>query len=437
MELVFMLMNILPIFAVGYASTISTISACNYKCKGMKNIFIIVAAKYFVYNIVSLYCLMYYAELGKYMIFLQIIFVSITVLAYKKYMGDSWNKLFFIAVISDCRSLCCTQGVIYIVYFWGNYDVIKHIDSPPTKYNLIIIALAVLFLRLTGLLGKELYRYIKTLKLKRPGFWVFMLVIYYIAGAYLSTGLKWFFSVKETLLFAIVIFSIVFIFREKKKQLLEISNSYLLLQQNMILQYYESLNEQIELTRKMRHDINNHMQIIKSIRKENDGEGMDTYTKALKEQYEQLDPVYYCNNVVVNALLVNKNKKCQKENISFEADLREVDLGNISEYDFAGIMFNLLDNAIESCLKISDRTRRFIHLHCFTDAGQMLIHVANSCVEKESREKTGLFTSKSDKNRHGVGMRIIGETVKKYGGGMEVKHQEYRFETFINIPVDK
>ncbi len=238
-------------------------------------------------------------------------------------------------------------------------------------------------------------------------------------------------------IFSTIIILFYFAYRENKRRLLKISNRYLLLQQNMILQYYESLKEQIDLTKKMRHDINNHMQIIESIRRENNGEALESYTRDLREQYERLEPVYYCDNVVINALLANKSKQCQKENISFEADLKEMNPENVTEYDLAGILFNLLDNAIESCQKIPDETKRFIRLKCFHDAGQLLIYVENSCMEKESIEKPGLFTSKSDKKRHGVGRSIVEETVKKYRGGLETNHREYKFETLINIPMDK
>lgn len=436
MEFILVLMNILPVLAVGYIASALTIFFCNHKSRGTKYVLISVAFKYFVVNMLNLYCLIY-TEQGKLMFLLEIVCVSITCLVYKKFLSDSFDKLFFVAIVSDCRSMCCTQGSITIVSYVWHYNLMEHTYELPGKYNLIIISFAIVFLILTQIMGKELFRYIREKRLRYPKLWNVLLFIYYVAGAYLASGLEWFFSHKSTLVFAVIVFSVVFIFREKKKQLLEISNSYLLLQQNMILQYYDSLKEQIDLTQKMRHDINNHMQIIESIRKENDGEALASYTKDLKAQYERLEPVYYCNNVVINALLVNKNKKCQKENISFEVDLREIDLGNISEYDFAGILFNLLDNAIESCLKIPDKTKRFIHLKCFSDAGQLLISVENSCIEKESKEKTGLFTSKPDKKRHGVGMRIIGETVKKYGGGMEIKHCEYKFEALVNISMDK
>lgn len=90
---------------------------------------------------------------------------------------------------------------------------------------------------------------------------------------------------------------------------------------------------------------------------------------------------------------------------------------------------------IESCQKIPDETKRFIRLKCFHDAGQLLIYVENSCVEKESIEKPGLFTSKPDKKRHGVGRSIVEERVKKYGGGLETGHREYKFETLVHIPM--
>ena len=436
MRFAIVLINILPVLAVGCISTILTIYACNYRCRSIKYVVISIVFRYLVYNPTHLYFLMYNAQWGKILAIVDFLCVSVTILLYKKCMGEYWNKLFFIAVLSDARSICCSQGSITVVSYFWNYNLMDHIDELSVKYNLIVLFFAWSFLILTQILGKELYRFIKRIKLKHSGFWELMLIVYYSSGAYLSNDLKWFFTMKETLVFGIFVLIGVFIFREKKKQLLEASNQYLLLQQDMILQYYESLKEQINLTKKMRHDINNHMQIIESIRKENSTEELEAYTRRLREQYEQLEPVYYCDNVVINALITNKAEKCRRENIRFEAQLEKMTLGEITEYDLASVLFNLLDNAIESCQKVDDEIKRFIRVSCYTESGQMLIHVVNGCVEKESDEKKRLFTSKPDKKRHGLGMGIIRENIRKYpGAGMTINHRDYKFEIMIHIPL--
>ena len=435
MEFILMLINLLPILGVGYLSTALTVCSCNYKSKGVKYVLISVAFKYFVGNTLGIYCVITQTEVDSISIF-DAVFVIATCLIYRIFLSDSWDKLLFVSIISDCRSLICMQGAIAAVSYIWHYNLLDYSFELPTKYNLIVISFGVVFLILTQMIGRNLYLYIREKQLKYPKLWKTLLIIYCIIGVYVSGGLKFFFYHKSIVVATIAMIFVVFILREKKKQLLEMSNNYLLLQQNMILQYYESLKEQIELTKKMLHDINNHMQIMESIRKEYEGKELASYANDLREQYERLEPVYYCDNVVINALLSNKSKKCKKEGISFEANMREFDMGNLTEYDLAGILFNLLDNAIESCQKIPDKEKRYICLNCFSNAGQLLIHVENNCMEQETsdKDKVRFFTSKPDKKRHGIGMGIIEDTAKKYGGGMEVKHRECRFEVVVNIP---
>ena len=44
-------------------------------------------------------------------------------------------------------------------------------------------------------------------------------------------------------------------------------------------------------------------------------------------------------------------------------------------------------------------------------------------------------TTKRDAENHGLGLRSIQETVKKYGGSMEITRQEGRFCLFLYLPV--
>ena len=45
-------------------------------------------------------------------------------------------------------------------------------------------------------------------------------------------------------------------------------------------------------------------------------------------------------------------------------------------------------------------------------------------------------TTKRDTENHGMGLRSIQETVKKYGGSMEITRQEGRFCLFLYLPVE-
>lgn len=439
--LLFQLINMLPIWLINYVCSVLTVYSCSTSGRRFKWVALCMFLKLLLVNI--LFEVLFLTIFGMadwtqwlnvvYHLFSYIIFVTLC----KSFLRIPWEKFAIIFIIADIRTMLCSFVPVTVISYLFHYNIIENITKFPTIYNWLIVPLSILVIWLTQRIGKKPYNYIKNKSLKYPRFWRWILIFYIMGAIHSSCKVELFYPFIFIAIFLTISFIFYFAYREKKRRLLELTNRYLLLQKDMVLQYYESLKEQIDLTKKMRHDINNHMQIIERIQRESHTEILDSYTIKLREQYEQLKPIYYCDNMIINALISNKSGRCQKEDIVFEVNLNGLILENISEFDFASILFNLLDNAVESCLKISDREKRFICLNCYTDAGQLIIHVENSCNEKESEVKTKFFAPKSNRKQHGMGISIIYETVKKYRGSMDVKHQECRYETLINIPMEE
>lgn len=438
--ILFQFLNMLPVWILNYCCSVLTVYSCVISNRKFKWVSLCMFLKLFLVNMIWDICILNIIEKTTVGLWINITYqVSAYVffiILCKRFLQITWEKFAVIFIIADVRAMFCGFVPVIFVSWLFHYNIIENISSAPTIYNLCIVPFSVLLILLTQKLGKKFFNYIKAKKIKHIGFWKCVLVFYMGGGISSSCNVGLYYPFVFVIIFSAFVICFFVIYGEKKKQLLEVSNRYLLLQRDMILQYHESLKDQIDLTKKMRHDINNHMQIIESIRKENSTEELEAYTKKLREQYEQLEPVYYCDNVVINALIANKAEKCRREDIRFEAQLEKLTLGEITEYDLASVLFNLLDNAIESCQKVEDETKRFIRLSCYTESGQMLIHVVNGCVEKESDEKKRFFTSKPDKKRHGLGMGIIQENIRKYpGAGMTINHRDYKFEIMIHIPL--
>lgn len=440
--ILFQFLNMLPIWLVNYVCSVLTVYSCVIPNRKFKWIPALMLLKMLLVNMLFDICILGLIGETSVGLWINIIYhVSsyiIVCMFFKKFLQISWEKFAVVFIIVDIRTMFCGFIPVVFISWIFHYDIVENITYVPSIYNLLVIPFSMLLIHLTQKFGKKFFDYVKNKELKYTGFWKCVLVFYICGAIRSSCNVELSYPIVFIIIFILLAICFWVIYREKKNQLLEMSNRYLRLQQSMILQYYESLKEQIDLTKKMRHDIQNHMQIIESIRKEDSTKELEDYTRKLTEQYEELDPIYYCDNVIINALITNKAEKCRKENIRFEVQLSRFILGGVSEYDFAIVLFNLLDNAIESCQRITDTEKRFIRLSCFTEAGQLIVNVVNSCVKMESGVKTGFFTSKTDKRRHGIGMGIIRENIGKYpGADMEVNHQEYQFEIIIHIPLGK
>lgn len=233
---------------------------------------------------------------------------------------------------------------------------------------------------------------------------------------------------------AVLVFLVGYLYlQHKQTQYLKLQNENLKLQKELIMEHYQSLSSQIELTRRFRHDIVNHMQTIESLlgqAKKQDAQ-TDAYVDTLKKQYDKLIEVDYCDNYIVDAAVSNKVKICKQKEIPIQISLRRMELGNIEEIDMLGLIFNLLDNAIESCLLLP-KEERYITFGCENCKGQLIITLSNSALDAGKNGK--LFaTKKQDANFHGVGMSIVREIVEKYNGQMQISFEKPDFRLQIML----
>lgn len=312
------LLKMMPFWLMNYSNTILTMYSCTKKNKNFKWVAIAVGFKMLFINVLNVYLIGIYEE-NKWVqhlsIWSELFSILFSLFMYKFLLQLSWEKVSAVFVIADVRTFCCWYIPFLTVSLFFHYNILEHIQNVPTTYNILVIIFIFFNMLITQKAGEGIWNHIKRDNLKYPKFWRYILFLFIVGGTYSTCylGVLSYPFDEAIIIIFLMFFFLFFLYKKNKERLLEANSRNLVLQQEMILQYYESLNEQIDLTRKMKHDIDNHMQIIESIQKENHLEALDSYTKDLKEKYNQLEIHHYCGNVVINALITNKSKKCQKE----------------------------------------------------------------------------------------------------------------------------
>ena len=110
-------------------------------------------------------------------------------------------------------------------------------------------------------------------------------------------------------------------------------------------------------------------------------------------------------------------------------------LNRLSEADIYSLFGNMLDNAIESVVKIKDRQKRLISLHVIQDKQFIRIRTENYCEENVQFQDGIPITTKKDKRFHGYGMKSMKKIVEKYGGSVMAGKADNWFELKILIPM--
>ena len=112
----------------------------------------------------------------------------------------------------------------------------------------------------------------------------------------------------------------------------------------------------------------------------------------------------------------------------------------VPEVDFSLIIGNLMDNAMEACLKIEDEARRFIRVYIDILKGQLYIYIMNS-TEGRVKGKIALtgkrirYLSGKGGRSHGFGLMRVDRVVERNKGYIDRQDEENVFVTEIMLPL--
>lgn len=149
------------------------------------------------------------------------------------------------------------------------------------------------------------------------------------------------------------------------------------------------------------------------------------------------DSIFRTGNESLNALLTEKSLYCSGNGIMFTCSVDGRRLGFIERSDLYALFGNMLDNAVESVLHVTDPDKRVIDLTVSVNGGLLLIDEHNFYApDRQPRFRDGLpVTTKDDPRYHGFGVRSIDRQVHRYGGEMTISAEHELFSMSIVIPL--
>jgi len=182
-----------------------------------------------------------------------------------------------------------------------------------------------------------------------------------------------------------------------------------------------------------RHDYHNHIQMMKAYRYLGEDKDLDNYLKELETDLERIDTLVKSGNVMTDAILNSKLTLAKTYEISINAKAIVPKKLSVSEIDLCVIIGNLLDNAIESCLRIDDIEKRFIRCYMDLKRDNLYLSVTNSDGGKPNK-RDGRYVSSKGAN-HGLGLMQVDRIVDKYEGYIKSRHEEGAFTSEVMLPL--
>ncbi len=164
-------------------------------------------------------------------------------------------------------------------------------------------------------------------------------------------------------------------------------------------------------------------------------EGYRQELKKIGKLIDIYDAVPRTHNVALDVILSGKMLACTNQGITLTclADGRR--LSFMEDCDIYALFGNILDNAIEAVLAISDPEHRIISLTVDTTGNLLRISCENFYVNKVTFREGLPETSKQDKDYHGFGTRSIRFLTEKYGGDLKIGVEDGVFRLSIMLPI--
>lgn len=254
-----------------------------------------------------------------------------------------------------------------------------------------------------------------------------VLVSFYVEDPLLETEEYWLYSLVNIYAIILSLAGIFILFMSSKESTLENENKVLeIMMKNDEKRYelakvaQEEINIKYHDLKHMIHDVNV---------SEDEMIEFDENAKIFKS-------IYFTGNKALDVVLQEKSLYCSKNGIQFLsiADGKIIDFMKTTH--IYSLFSNLIDNAIESELKIEDVKKRLIRLNVSKQRNSVVITIENACLEAPTFKNGLPLTTKEDKTNHGFGTKSIKNIVERYKGYINFNWENEVFFVKIVLPVN-
>ncbi|MFD0673133.1 sensor histidine kinase [Cohnella sp. GCM10027633] len=203
--------------------------------------------------------------------------------------------------------------------------------------------------------------------------------------------------------------------------------------------YVGDINDMFATVRGQRHDFLNHVQVIHTMAQMRKFDQLQAYTETLVQETQEVSDIMNHSAPVLAAFAQAKTTVALGYGIAFTCELPEewnVPDSAINMLDLIKILGNLVDNAFDET-RLLPTGQRSVHVSIRTAANEELtLEVANRGrpIDEETRARIfqAGYSTKGD-GHSGLGLAIIQERVRHYGGSLSVESNSPAGTTTFSI----
>ncbi len=215
-------------------------------------------------------------------------------------------------------------------------------------------------------------------------------------------------------------------------------------QARMQHQYYEQEEEKYEASRKLIHDIRNHIQAMEALYAREhagdaaggdahgDAHGAEKYAGDIHRMLNSFQQKYYTSEKLLNIILNDKSRMMQRLGVREDIKVGELNLDFMKGMDVTALFANLLDNAVAAA---AESRERYVRLRVNRVRQFLSVTLENSC--DTAPVKAGNTFRSRQAGHQGLGLKIIRQTVDQYGGDVQMDWKDGVFHVKVMLAADE
>ncbi len=426
-------------------------------------------------------------------------------------LGNTWVNLFFQFLFPlvawrayGTPKIYCLYYLILSVAVWLTdvaavltYQVLVaegalYLNAPQLQYILLVAATRMaefmVILLVSMAVGRRAGRHITVrqvaLSVLLPLYSVFnMYCMLYLVQIFPTKEMLVLLGINLLLLIGLNIYFCVLVDVMSENHRLENERNLYRAQARMQHQYYEREEEKYEASRKLIHDIRNHIQAMEALYAREHAGGViggnagreasgaaegdtcgdvpyaaggsacgdafgdarsavcedshgaahiaEKYAGDIHRMLNSIQQRYYTSEKLLNIILNDKAKAMQRLNVREDMKVGELSLDFMREMDVTALFANLLDNAVAAA---AESREKYVRLRVNRVRQFLSVILENSC--DTAPVKAGSTFRSRQAGHQGLGLKIIRQTVEQYGGDMQMDWKDGVFTVRVMLTAE-
>ena len=186
-----------------------------------------------------------------------------------------------------------------------------------------------------------------------------------------------------------------------------------------------------ERIKKERHELKNNYLLIQTLLHEKKYDELATYlNESIGEKMDSISSVS-TGNLMIDYILNRKISEAQKQHIKIYTEITIPSNITVNDESFCTIFLNLFNNAKEACQHVDSPD---IHILLKVVHNYLCCEIKNKANMDSIMRNPDLVTTKPDRNNHGLGLKIVKETITHCDGIFQTSVEGNYFIAKFMIP---